>query len=177
MISQQQEVKSSIKVIHCGRNYMFIARVNIYTPTHCMHLSNQPIMWLQCSAVVSGNVHTNLQNGEKCDLGYYDCGMIDGARHISISLTADLLGCSHTTVSIVCSERCNKEKNIHWAVVLLMEIPCWWERSTDNVQAGGKATVTQITSMWLVNRKTECTIRQMGNKQQQKTTSGSTFVS
>ena len=43
----------------------------------------------------------NVRMGKKCDLSDFDCGMIVGARQsgLSISVTADLLGFSHTTVS------------------------------------------------------------------------------
>lgn len=50
----------------------------------------------------SGNVHINRQNGGKwCDPCDLDHGMIAGARgpDLSISITAVLMGCSHTAVS------------------------------------------------------------------------------
>ena len=49
----------------------------------------------------------------KCDLSDFDHGKIVGARwaSLSISVTADLLGCSRTTVTSVCREW-RKEKKI-----------------------------------------------------------------
>ena len=54
----------------------------------------------------------NVRIGKKCDLSDFDRGMIVGARQggLSISETAHLLGFSHTTVSRVCREWCEKQK-------------------------------------------------------------------
>ena len=55
----------------------------------------------------------NVRMGKKCDLSDFDRDMIVGARQggLSISETADLLGFSHTTVSRVCREWCEKQKH------------------------------------------------------------------
>ena len=49
---------------------------------------------------------------KKCGLSDFEPGMIVGVRKggLSISETADLLGFSHTTVSRVCREWCEKQK-------------------------------------------------------------------
>ena len=53
----------------------------------------------------------NVRMVKNCDLSYFEHGMIVGARQggLSISETADL-GFSHTTVSRVCREWCEKLK-------------------------------------------------------------------
>ena len=50
---------------------------------------------------------------KKCDLSDFDCRVTVGARKggLSISTTADHLGFSPTTVSRVCREWCEKQKN------------------------------------------------------------------
>ena len=69
---------------------------------------------------------STIRMGKKWDLSDFDRRMIVGARQagLSISVTADLLGFSHTTVSRVCSEWCEKQKNL------------FDERSTENGQTG-----------------------------------------
>lgn len=64
-----------------------------------------------CNYLISSAAHeimqirafTDRQHGGKCDLSDFDCGMIVGARRIglSVSVTADLPGFSHTTISRV----------------------------------------------------------------------------
>lgn len=48
-----------------------------------------------------GNVHINHQNKEKMGSHFSVCGMMVDAKQadLSISITADLMGFSHTTVS------------------------------------------------------------------------------
>lgn len=50
--------------------------------------------------------------GEKCDVYYFDLGMFVGATQagFSISVTAEPLGLSGTTITRVYSAWCNKEK-------------------------------------------------------------------
>ena len=58
--------------------------------------------------------------GKKCDLSDFDLEMIAGARQadLSTSETADLLEFSHTTVSIICKELCDKqETSSEWVKV------------------------------------------------------------
>lgn len=61
----------------------------------------------------------------KCQMGW-----------MSISVTADLLGCSHTAVCSARSNWSDKVKTSAGAAVLRTEAPCWWERWTENGQTG-----------------------------------------
>ena len=73
------------------------------------------------------NIHSNHQNGEKCDLCDFDRGMIDGARWagLSISVTTDLLG-DHAQQSLEFTQNVEKNKK-QCAAVLWTETPA--ERS------------------------------------------------
>ena len=55
---------------------------------------------------------TTIRMGKQCDVSDFNLGMIVGARRagLSVSVTADLLGFSCTTVSRVCREWCEKQK-------------------------------------------------------------------
>jgi len=63
---------------------------------------------------------------------------------LSISQSDNLLEFSRTTISRVSKEWCEKgKKNIQYAAVLWMKIPCWCERSEENgrlIQAERRAT-------------------------------------
>jgi len=63
--------------------------------------------------------------GKKGDLSNFERCMVVGARWagLSISQSAQLLGFSHTTISRVYKEWCEKEKNIQYATVLWAKMP------------------------------------------------------
>ncbi len=105
--------------------------------------------------------------GKKEDLSDFERGMVVGARRtgLSISKTADLLGC--TTISRVYREW--SVENIQWAAVVWTKMPCWCQRRMERlVRDDTKATVTQITTRYnrgmqntISEHKTRRTLKQM----------------
>ena len=63
----------------------------------------------------------NVRMGKKCDQSDFDCGMI--VKPSCLAPTISETGFSRTTVSRVCGEWCEKQKNIHCAAVLQTELP------------------------------------------------------
>lgn len=99
--------------------------------------------------------------------------MIVGVRPtgLSISITTDLLGFSHITVSGAYTELCNEEKNIQRGTVLWMETPYWLKRYINLDK--------HSVQLWWAEQ--HFTMHNMLNLeanglQTQKTTSGSTSV-
>ncbi len=112
--------------------------------------------------------------GKKWDLSDFEHGRIVGARRagLSISKTADLLGFSHTIISMVYRELSEKEKISSerqlWGRKCLFDVR-GQRRMGRLVRDKRKATVTQITTCYnqdMQNTISECTThrtqKQMG---------------
>jgi len=89
--------------------------------------------------------------GKKGDLSNFDCDMFVGARRPGISQSAQLLGFSHTTISRVYKEFCEKGKTSS------MQLSCGQKCLVDArgqrrmgrlMQVDGRATLTEITTRY-----------------------------
>ena len=104
--------------LHLLDLWSYLLSQSYLRPALYWHKSMQT--WSRVQLIYSPNVRMR----NKCDLTDFDYGMNVGARQdgFSISETADLLGFSHTTVSRVCREWC--EKKIQRAAVLWAKTAC-----------------------------------------------------
>lgn len=66
--------------------------------------AHRPIIWQQHNANKAEELQLMVRQNSrrrKCDLSEFDCGVFVGASWVSFFEIADLLRCSHTTVSTV----------------------------------------------------------------------------
>ena len=126
--------------------------------------------------------------GKKCDLSDFDRGMIVGARRggLSISETADVLGFSHTTVSLEFVENGVKNKKKlseqKFCRQNCVVIETGQRRRARLVKADRKVKVTQITTHYYsgmqksISEHTMCQTSLVDRLQQQKTNKPMKYV-